>query len=125
MNISIAQLIGVWRASYNNNVIDIQIRFGDRREDVWCLFTYYIYGENSFVFYEWRGNIEVQNFEDRLSKIMINNIREYQNEREDVRNQNYQSLKDINIWSFNTNEMQLQFGNEERVLFQKLESVFQ
>lgn len=125
MNIEVIQLIGGWRASYKNNIIDIQIRFGDRRENVWCLFTYYTQGDSAFIFYEWRGEIVIQNFEDRISEILIENIREYQNSRDDIRNRNYQFLKNISIWSFNNNEMQFQFGNGERVLFQKLESIFQ
>lgn len=120
MNIQIESLIGLWRARFDNDIIDMLVGYRDDRESVWCLFTFYEQAEEAVIYFEWKGTIQILNQDNELSQILITDIREYQNQKEDIRDKDYQFLKKIRIWSFNENEMYLKFENRVPLSFQKL-----
>lgn len=120
MNIQLENIIGLWRAQVDNDIVDMLVRYADDRESVWCLFTYYEQAEEAIIYFEWRGTIQILNQENELSQILITNIREYQNQREEIRDKDFQFLKEIRIWSFNEDEMYLKFEDRVPLPFQKL-----
>ena len=72
---------------------------------------YSISGDAKGINYEWQGVPSVVNTPDELTVIQIDNF------NASIADSIYQ---DITIWSFEENEVTLQFTDETRITFQKL-----
>lgn len=113
MNIEIEQLYGVWRHEHNGVITDFNIRkYYEENGRGLSLFTIYNWEEaGSKISYEWQGAVSIQNYPDEISDILVGNIKSTEDKPE------YQNLK---IWHFTPTYMILEFGNGQRVEFQKL-----
>ncbi|MGK0387128.1 MAG: hypothetical protein ACI849_001749 [Patiriisocius sp.] len=113
MNIEIEQLYGTWRHEHNGVITDFNIRKYDEDHHTGIsLFTIFSWTESgSKINYEWQGAASIQNYPDQISDIVIGKMEYTENKPE------YQNLK---IWHFTADAMILEFGNGQRVEFQKL-----
>lgn len=112
MEVKIEQLYGLWRFKDDNIVIDFYVRqFVERTQTGLSFFTvYYKVNGELKMDYEWQGSPTVLNTPNDLASIEINNLTASETDSK------YQVIK---IWSFEGNQMTLQFGDSTRLEFQK------
>jgi hypothetical protein len=116
MNIQLHQILGTWRHTNGNLLIDFNIRQVNYGEDVTqAMFTIYQREPENKIHYEWQGAVEILNHENDIPEIIINDIIKTEEKPE------YEKLK---IWSFTLGEMYLELGNGDRVIFTKLGTIF-
>lgn len=117
MNIQLQQIVGTWRHVNGDILIDFHIRsisFGE--EFTRAMFTIYNSEPENNILFEWHGEIEIINSANELPKIQINEIHRTGDKPE---------YENLSIWMFTApNEMYLQLGNGDRVLFKKLGTFF-
>lgn len=113
MEVQLIQLLGLWRHTEGDVIIDFYVRQYDVHiQRGLSFFTVYtINGGDLGINYEWQGVPTVTNTPDELPVIQIDNLNVSEAESR---------YQDITIWSFDENEMTLQFGDGSRVEFQKL-----
>lgn len=113
MEIQLKQLLGLWRYTDGNIIIDFYVRqFDERIQRGLSFFTVYsISGDAKDINYEWQGVPSVLNIPDELTLIQIDNLNVSEAESR---------YQDITIWGFEENEMTLQFGDGARLTFQKM-----
>lgn len=117
MYIKLSQITGTWRHTNNNILIDFYIRSEDFGEDnTRAMFTIYQGSPESKIHYEWHGFIRIINSENELPKIEINEIHKTEEKPE---------YENLTIWMFTTpNEMFIELGNGDKILFNKLGTIF-
>ncbi|RVT75325.1 hypothetical protein EOD40_11205 [Flavobacterium sufflavum] len=116
MNIELHQILGTWRHTNGNILIDFNIRHVNHGENVArAMFTIYQREPESKIHYEWHGAVEIVNHENDISEIVISEIVKTEEKPE------YENLK---IWSIEPGEMYLELGNGDRILFRKLGNIF-
>lgn len=113
MEIQLEQLLGLWRFTEGNLIIDFYVRqFDERIQRGLSFFTAYATaGDDQGINYEWQGVPSLVNTPDELTVIQIDNL------NASMADSRYQ---DITIWSFEDDQMTLQFGDEARLTFQKM-----
>lgn len=113
MNIDIKQLYGIWRHEYDSVITDFSIReYDENHHTGLSLFTIFSWTDSgSNIQYEWQGAVSIQNYPEQITDIVIEHI-EYTEDKPE-----YQNLK---IWHFTNKLMILEFGDGQRVEFQKL-----
>lgn len=117
MKVNLNQLLGTWRHINGDIIIDFNIRNKNLGEEVTkAMLTIYEREPQNIIHYEWHGEIEINNSDNEPPIIKINRIQKTEERPE------YENLK---IWMFTTpNEMFLELGNGDRVLFNKLGTIF-
>nr|WP_315167469.1 hypothetical protein [uncultured Flavobacterium sp.] len=117
MKIQLHQILGTWRHTNGNLLIDFNIRQVNYGEDVTqAMFTIYQREPENKIHYEWHGAVKVLNHnENDLTEIIISDIIKTEEKPE------YENLK---IWSLAPDEMYLELGNGHRVFFNKLGTIF-
>jgi|GEM_PF-3452793 len=112
MEVKTEQLYGLWRFKDDNIVIDFYVRqFVERTQTGLSFFTvYFILNGEQKMDYEWQGIPGVLNTPNDLASIEINNL---------TASETDSKYQDIKIWSFEINQMTLQFGDGSRREFQK------
>lgn len=116
MNIQLQQLFGTWRHTNENILIDFNMRQVNHGENVTqAMFTIYQREPENKIHYEWQGAVEILNPENDIPEIIISNIIKTAEKPE------YENLK---IWSLAPDEMYLELGNGDRILFNKLGHIF-
>lgn len=113
MEILLTQILGLWRYTEGNIIIDFYVRrYDERIQRGLSFFTVYIVnGNNPGINYEWQGVPSVINTPNELPVIQIDNLNASEAESR---------YQDITIWGFEENQMTLQFGDGSRLGFQKL-----
>ncbi len=113
MEVHLEQLLGLWRFTDGNRIIDFYVRqFDERIQRGLSFFTEYtISGEIQGINYEWQGVPSIVNTPQELPTIEIGNLNASEDESR---------YQDITIWSFEENGMTLQFGDGTRIAFQKM-----
>lgn len=113
MEILLTQILGLWRYTEGNVIIDFYVRqYDERIQRGLSFFTVYtVNGNNLGINYEWQGIPTVVNEPEELPVIQIDNLNATEAESR---------YQDITIWSFEENQMTLQFGDNSRLVFQKL-----
>lgn len=113
MEIRLEQLLGLWRFTEANLIIDFYVRqFDERIQRGLSFFTVYVIaGDNQGINYEWQGVPSLVNTPDELMVIQIDNL------NASIAESRYQ---DITIWNFEANQMTLKFGDGTRLMFQKM-----
>lgn len=117
MNIELHQILGTWRHTNGNILIDFNVRQVNFGENVTqAMFTIYEREPENKIHYEWHGHIEIINYENELPEISISEI---------VRTEEKPEYENLKIWLFNApGEMYLELGNSNRILFNKLGNIF-
>ena len=117
MNIQLQQILGTWRHVNGDIIIDFNIRGNNFGEEVTkAMFTIYKSVPDNNIIYEWHGEIEIINSENELPKIHINEIHKTVDKPE---------YENLSIWMFTApNEMFIELGNGDRILFNKLGTIF-
>lgn len=116
MNILLHQVLGTWRHTNGNILIDFSIRHVNHGENVTqAMFTIYQREPENKIHYEWHGAVGIVNHENDISEIVISEINKTEEKSE------YENLK---IWSVEPDEMVLELGNGDRILFGKLGNIF-
>lgn len=117
MEVQLEQVLGTWRHTNGEILIDFNIRNKNFGETVTkAMFTIYQREPENKIHYEWHGEIEIVNSEGNLPKIQINEIHKTEEKPE---------YENLSIWLFTApNEMYLQLGNGDRILFNKLGNIF-
>lgn len=113
MEILLTQILGLWRYVEGNNIIDFYVcQYDERIQRGLSFFTVYsVNGNNSGMNYEWQGIPTVVNAPEELPVIQIDNLNATEAESR---------YQDITIWSFENNQMTLQFGDGSRLTFQRM-----
>lgn len=113
MEVLLAQILGLWRYTEGNTIVDFYVRqYDERIQRGLSFFTVYsVNGNNPGINYEWQGIPTVVNAPEELPVIQIDNLNATEAESR---------YQDITIWSFEDNQMTLQFGDGSRAEFQKL-----
>ena len=113
MEVQLIQLLGLWRHTEGDIIIDFYVRqYDERIQRGLSFFTVYsANGNNLGINYEWQGIPTVLNMPEELPVIQIDNLNASEAESR---------YQDITIWSFEENQMTLQFGDGSRLVFQKL-----
>lgn len=117
MNIQLQQILGTWRHTNGNIIIDFNIRSKNFGEEVTkAMFTIYNSEPENNILYEWHGELELINSEIEQPKVQINTISKTEDKPE---------YENLSIWMFTApNEMYLQLGNGDRIRFNKLGAIF-
>ncbi|RXG17986.1 hypothetical protein [Leeuwenhoekiella aestuarii] len=112
MKVKLKQLLGLWRFTDDNLVIDFYVRqFDERTQTGLSFFTVCPKGNGEQeTNYEWQGIPVVLNTPNELASIEIDNL---------TASETDSKYQDIKIWSFEINQMTLQFGDGTRIEFQK------
>ena len=113
MEVLLTQILGLWRYIEGNTIVDFYVRqYDERIQRGLSFFTVYsVNGNNSGINYEWQGIPTVVNAPEELPVIQIDNLNATEAESR---------YQDITIWSFENNQMTLQFGDGSRAVFTKL-----
>ena len=115
MNVQLKQVLGTWRHTNGNVIIDFNIR-RENNDSAKGMFTIYQREPEHTIHYEWHGNIEILNQDHELPTIIISKINKTEDKPE------YENLK---IWMFtNPGEMFLELGNGDKILFKMLGNIF-
>lgn len=117
MVVQLEQLLGTWRHTNGNIIIDFNIRNNNIGQDATkAMFTIYQREPQNQTHYEWHGEIEIINSQNDLPRIQINNIHKTEDKPE---------YENLSIWMFTPpNEMFLELGNGDRICFNKLGTIF-
>lgn len=117
MVVQLEQVLGTWRHTNGDIIIDFNIRNNNIGQDaIKAMFTIYQREPQNQINYEWHGEVEIVNSENDLPRIQINSINKTEDKPE------YQNLT---IWMFiSPNKMFLQLGNGDRICFNKLGTIF-
>lgn len=117
MNVQLKQVLGTWRHTNGNVIIDFNIRRENNDvNSAKAMFTIYQREPEHKIHYEWHGIIQIENQDNELPTIVISNINHTENRSE------YENLK---IWMFTIpGEMYLELGNGDKILFQMLGNIF-
>lgn len=113
MEVHLEQLLGLWRYTDGNRIVDFYVRqFDVRIQRGLSFFTVYtIAGEEQGINYEWQGVPSVVNTPDELPVIQVDKLNS--SEAGSI-------YQDITIWEFEDNQMILKFGDDSSVEFQKM-----
>lgn len=117
MEVQLEQVLGTWRHTNGEIIIDFNIRSKNFGEQVTkAMFTIYQREPENKIHYEWHGEIEIVNSEGNLPKIQINEIHKSEDKPE---------YENLSIWMFTApNEIFLELGNGDRIRFNKLGTIF-
>jgi len=111
MNIEIEQLYGVWRHIHGNIYTDFNIRrYDEKVHKGFSIFTIYNNDDRKII-YEWQGVPRIVNYPDKLTDINIDYLQ---------CTENMSNYQDIKIWHFTPQFMVLEFGNGQKVEFNKI-----
>lgn len=117
MEVQLHQILGIWRHTNENVLIDFNIRRDNNDVNyAKAMFTIYEREPENKIHYEWHGVIEIENRDNELPRIGISKINKTESKPE------YENLQ---IWMFMVpGEMVLELGNGDRILFQILGNIF-
>ncbi len=117
MTIQLQQILGTWRHTNGNIIIDFNIRSKNCGDEVTkAMFTIFQREPENKILYEWHGEVEISNNDNDLPIIQINHIHRTEERPE------YENLK---IWMLHPpSEMFIELGNGDRILFNKLGTIF-
>jgi len=113
MEVQLIQLLGLWRYTAGNVIIDFYVRQYDAgiQRGLSFFTVYTINDDNPSINYEWQGIPSIVNTPEELPIIQIDNLNA--TEAESI-------YQEMTIWSFENNQMTLQFGDDSRLSFQKM-----